>query len=45
MNAKNWLKKVDVMMDFFEILEYGNVINRATQDNIQIKKILNSEKN
>ena len=45
-NAKNWLKKVNGMMDFFGILVYANVnvINYIILENIYIMKIVSLEK-
>ena len=33
-DSKNWLKKVDVIMDLFGILEYVNVMNHVMLENI-----------
>ena len=43
-NGKNWLTKVDVMMDLFGILVYVNVINHVILENIWIMKIVNVER-
>ena len=46
-NANNWLTKVNVMMDLFGILIYGNVnvINNLILENIQLKQIAIVEEN
>ena len=45
-NAKNWLKKVNGMMDLFGILVFANVnvINYIMLENIYIMKIVSLEK-